>query len=139
MNAKARTLLFISATAALSVFGTNWWHSVRNAREAALRPYEDGPAADVFLMKGRSSMVADVCVLNQDGVPQAGRNVHVVNSSGGNAGTTNSQGSVIISLGEPEVECITLDGTVVFDRRPLGLGQSYPSVADGLRIFIITK
>jgi hypothetical protein len=134
LGAKARWLL---ATIVCIGFICIGW--VAHAFFIEMRPkthdFEVTPAAIVIMSKGKTPGVIDVQARDSSGTPIPGATVTVWNNSGGNAAVCNSSGVGSISVGEPDVEKIQLNGVTVLDR-PNGNGIG---AARGLQVLILMK
>lgn len=98
-----------------------------------LRNEVHGPVADLrWITSGRPFSVL-VSVADSNGSPVAGANVHVNNSSGGNEVPTDENGYAQLSMGEPDLQGISINGIRVMGHR------FFTSVARGLFIAIVIK
>jgi len=126
MKPTLKMVLFLGV-AGLIVVGLLWWRARTTDRAVQLQDYENSPSAFVVLSKGSSPFLVEVRVIDQDGNPVVGANIDVRNNSGGNVGTTGTNGHANIKVGEREIEQILLAGKPVLNR-PNAYALGYPSV-----------
>jgi hypothetical protein len=123
-------LLTVCAGIAAAVLGRWYWFQTR--------PYVHGPDADLsWHVEGKPYQVR-CTVVDKEGTPIPGVDVHVDNNSGGNGKQTDANGVANLEMGEPEVEEIRLNDVPVLNKPWAGLLGS-PSVQRGLALEITVK
>ena len=131
-------LVLLLCVAGLIVIGLLWWRAWTTERTVQLQDYENSSSAFVVFSKGRSALLVEVRVIDLDGNPVAGANIDIRNNSGGNAGTTDTNGHANIKVAEREIDGILLDGQPVLNR-PNAYSLGYPSVEKGLCVLIVKR
>jgi hypothetical protein len=97
------------------------------------RPYRDGPAAQLSWTTTGKPGQFECTVVDLDGNPMPGVFVHAHNDSGGQAGTTDNEGVVRLSVSKG-IDEITLNGIRVWGPRFF-----HPPIDKGVLMTIVVK